>query len=147
MDATVSQRISRIIEARLSQPEPASFERAIDHDRRIARENVLRELPKLEARFTRTIAELNDNLAEGSIRIALEISGHQPIAEATYNLRIGGAPQEAPTLSLGVDWTGAVRAMMHDGPKRTLLATHSVFEMDKARISDLALRLLEAYYL
>lgn len=147
MEATISQRVSRIIEAHRRSADAVEFERAVDRDRRLARENVLRELPKLDGLVSRTIAELNDTLSEGSIRLILEITGHQPTAEATYALKIANAASDAPSLSLSVDWTGAARAMLHEGPRRSLLATYTVFEVDKARISDLGLKLLEAYYL
>jgi hypothetical protein len=147
MEAPTSERLAKIIHAHRQRTDAHSHEKPIDRERRLARETVLSEIPKLIARITRAVAELNDTLADDGIRVDMEIGDHQPTREGAYTLRVAGASDQAPTMSLGVDWAGVVRAMLQEGPKRSLLSTHTVFEMDKARITDLVLRLLEANYL
>lgn len=146
-DASIAERLAKIIDARQRYTAASDHEKPSDRERRLAREAVLAELPRLIGRLSSAVAELNDTLADSGIRIDLEIAGHQPTHEGAFTLHVAGAAPHAPTLNLGVDWTGTVRAMLQEGSKRSLIGADPIFDMDKARITDLTLRLLEASYL
>jgi hypothetical protein len=98
------------------------------------------------ARVAETVAEMNDALTDADITLRLSASNHPAASEAVFDVRLAGAPDWAPTLSLNVDSTGTARALLERDHHRDLLLATDLFELDKARIAELIISLLEAIY-
>lgn len=142
MDREIDARLARIVARRMAPIADGD----VDQERRRARERVLAELPRLLARLTETIAELNDALGEADILLRLTAREHLPTSEAVYLVRVEGASEWEPTLSLNVDFSGMARALIERDHRRELVLSCSVFELDRPRIADLIVTLLELTY-
>ncbi len=146
LDSAMSARLARIVEAEARREAAREREPVAERERRKAREAVIAELPRLFSRLSSAVAEVNDAVAEQNLHLHLILLGHQPTSEATYRLSVTGDPESAPHLLIGVDWTGAVRAMLHDGAERKLVLNRTIFEVERRDFLDLSLRVLEARY-
>ena len=142
MDEELENRLARIVE-RLSRPPHGEAD--LDRARRLARERVLGELPRLEARIVDVMAEINDTLGSAGMSLHLAKSNRTPVAEAVYTIGVSGLPQAEPVLVLIAEGQGRVRAMLERDHHRTLMETVDIFELEKNRIASLALSLLEAH--
>jgi hypothetical protein len=143
MDKEHEQRLARVIERLRTAHHGSESER--ERDRRLARERVLAELPHLSGRIDDTVAEINDTLNEAGATLRLVKTNHTPVAQAIYSVSIAGAPNFEPVLVLVVDGEGRARAMLERDHHRSLMETLSVYDLDKAKLADFALSLLESH--
>src|SRR5579871_5682364 len=113
MESAFDARLARVIRSRQDALRMQSVARdQIDHDRRVAYERVTAELPRLLAKLSSAVLELNDRLAETDLRVTLRSFGHSPTAEATYVLGVADAGEDAPELTLTVDFSGKINASL-----------------------------------
>jgi hypothetical protein len=143
MDEEFEKKLASVVERlRRSQGEDGAGR---DRDRRKARERVLAELPRLEARIRAVMAEINDTLATEGMALRLATSNHSPVAEAVYTINVTGVPYPEPILVLIAEGQGRVRAMLERDHHRALLESVDAFDLDKAKLAHLVLALLEAH--
>ncbi|MBV8682714.1 MAG: hypothetical protein JO111_07560 [Caulobacteraceae bacterium] len=143
MDEELEKRLASVVD-RL-QRSPRGAETELDRNRRRARERLLSELPRLEARLLDVLAELNDALALANMALRLTKASHTPVAEAVYTVGLSGVREPEPVLVLIVEGLGRVRAMLERDHHRSLVETIDIFDLDKNQLSSLALTLLEAH--
>jgi hypothetical protein len=143
MDEQLENRLAKAVERLTRASQGTEAER--DRTRRQARERVLAELPRLEARIVDAMGEVNDTLAEAGMALHLAKSNHTPVAEAVYTLGVTGLPHQEPVLVLIAEGQGRVRAMLERDNHRALLETIDIFELDKSRLASLFVTLLEAH--
>jgi hypothetical protein len=147
MDSDLDRRISGILARR--ERETAAVvgsENQPDRDRRAAHDRVIAELPRLAAKICGAVAELNDRIAEGAIRIKFDIADHTPSAEALYTFSVMGRDREGPVLTMSVDYTGKTRSIMRGDEARSLLEADDIFSIDRSHLMNLLVALLEAQY-
>jgi hypothetical protein len=117
-----------------------------DRDRRVAHDRVILELPRLASKIGGAVAELNDRIAEGAIRIKFEIADHTPLAEALYTFGVVGRDREGPVLTMSVDYTGKLRSIMRGDEAKSLVEADDIFSIDRSHLMNLLVALLEAQY-
>jgi hypothetical protein len=144
MDAASERRLARIVERLRTSPPTSESDR--ERERRLGRERVLAELPRLAARIRVTVEEINDSLAEAGAALRLAASERGPASEALFKLTLLGASEFDPVLELFVDGEGRARGLLERDRSRTLLLATTVFELGKDALADLMLTLLEAYH-
>jgi hypothetical protein len=143
MDAALERRLARIVERLRTSPPTSESDR--ERERRLGRERVLAELPRLAARIRATVDEINDSLAEAGAALRLAAPDHTPASEALFKLTLSGASEFDPTLELFVDGEGRARGLLERDNRRSLLLATTVFELGKGALADLMLTLLEAH--
>ena len=147
MDSGLDERLAQVIARHREQK--ARREEAtpkLDRERRRTRERVLAELSHLVSRISHVIAELNDQVADEGIIIVLSSAEHQAAAEAAYSLTLADDAASDPRMLLNIDWSGVAHAVLCSGDARSLVFASSIFDLDKSRIRELILRLLEARF-
>jgi hypothetical protein len=143
VEGEFEKRLARIVDRLRNAPEPPENPR--ERERRHARERVLTELPRLAARIGATLAEINDGLADAGMALRLLATDRTPLAEAVYTLGVSGAADFQPVLIIIIDVGGRARVMLERDHHRALLLPTTVFELDKERLADVMLTLLEAH--
>jgi len=145
LDRAVDERIERVVE-RISAQKDA-FGRTLNAslERRLARDHVLNELPKLLSRLSAGICVLNDRLGDGGVRLVLSVAERTPTTEAVFTVTVddGG---DGPDMSFNIDYAGRLTAMLVRGGNRSLVRVSTVFDVDAAFLLDCLLVLLEARY-
>src|ERR1700677_952763 len=147
MDPAVDERLSRILERR--RQEKAAVGPPQDHpdyERRLARNRVIAELPRLAAKISDAAAELNKIISEEDLWIKIEIEDRTPSAEAYYNIGVIGRDEDGPTLSLIIDYQGNIRSMLRSRDNRSLLGTSSIFSIERPELMAQLVSLLEVQY-
>jgi hypothetical protein len=147
MDSDLERRINGILARR--ERETAAVvgsEHQPDRDRRGAHDRVIGELPRLASKIGGAVAELNDRIAEGAIRIKFEIADHTPSAEALYTFSVMGRDREGPVLTMSVDYTGKIRSIMRGAEARSLVEADDIFAIDRFHLMNLLVALLEEQY-
>ena len=147
MDLCMEERLARVI-ARHREQQALLDEATPIHDRerRLTRERVLTELPRLVSRITRVIAELNDHLSDEKIMLVLSSADRTVAAEAVYTLTLADDADRDLRLLVSVDWSGATHAVLCSPAVRSLVLTATVFDLDEPKITEAVLTLLEARF-
>ncbi len=147
MEPELAQRIDRIVARRRQERSaagPSGDEP--DQDRRHAHDRVVAEMPRLATVVANALAELNDFIADADIRIKAETADHLPSAEAIYTFSVFDLGREDPVLNMSVDYTGVLRAILHDKNSRSVILSSTVFSINDAEILNILVTLLEAQY-
>jgi hypothetical protein len=145
METAFDERLARVIKDRQSALRKQSeSEDHLERDRRAAYERLTAELPRFLAKLSSAVLELNDRLSETDLRVTLKSFGHSPTAEATYELGVAHAGEDAPELSLAVDFSGKISASLRTRRARSLVRTSELHSIDRLEILNLLLTLLEA---
>jgi hypothetical protein len=117
-----------------------------DRERRQARARVLDEIPRLLAKISSGIAELNDRLGEDNVWITLAVAERTPSTEAIFTLGVEGWAASGVDLILNVDYAGRLTMMLTRDGQRSLIKTSTVFDADRAQILEALIELLEAQF-
>ena len=147
MDSSQDDRLARIVErSRAQRAREDRDEPGAERERRLARERVVAELPRLVSRLTQAVEALNDRLAGEGIIIALRSAEHRAASEAGYTLALAEDGQSDPHLFVSIGWNGEAHAVLCGAQGRSPVLQASVFDLDAAALTGLLLTLLEARF-
>jgi hypothetical protein len=144
MEAAFEARLARVIELRQNALRTQTgAQDHIEHDRRVAYDRLTSELPRLVAKLSSAVLELNDRLSETDLRVTLKSFGHSPSAEATYVLGVADAGENAPELTLTVEFGGKITASLRTRQARSFIRTSDLYFIDRLELLNLLVTLLE----
>lgn len=147
MEPTLAQRIGRVLARRQRERSAReSSEDQSDHGRRLARDRVVAELQRLSSIVENNLAELNDYISEAGVRIICEREDQLASAEVVYTFSVSGFELEGPSLTMSVDYTGALRVLLREHDVRSLILSSTVFSIDDAALMNSLVTLLEAQH-
>ncbi len=145
MDQALDDRIAGVLARLHARPLDAEA-LSTDRQRRLARARVLDEIPRLLARLTSGIAELNDRLGEDNVWITLAAAERTPSTEAVFTVGVEGRVGDGVDLVLNVDYAGRLTMMLMRDGKRSLIKASMVFDADRSLILEALIELLEAHF-
>ncbi len=145
MDRPIDERIGRVVK-RISAHHAATGRKSNpNHEKRLARARVLEELPRLLARLTGCISDLNDRLGDDGVWLVLSVAERTPTTEAVFTVSVEDG-EDGPDMIFNVDYAGRLTAMLIRGGNRSLLYGSTVFDAERGFLLNCLLELLEARY-
>jgi len=145
VDRAIDERIGHVVE-RISAHQAATGRKSNpNHEKRIARARVLGELPRLLARLTSSISDLNDRLGDDAVWLILNVADRTPTTEAVFTVSVEDG-EDGPDMIFNVDYAGRLTAMLTRGGNRSLVHASTVFDADTGFLLNCLLELLEARY-
>jgi len=147
METALDHRIARVVAKRRQEITEAKL--GEDHqarERRLTRDKVVSELPRLLIKVSSAVAELNDRLSEADMWIKVEVGARTPLSEAVYRLSLAHPEDDGPILELTIDYAGNFRSFLCTHEKKSFLESSSVFGVDRVGLTRILVSLLEAHY-
>jgi hypothetical protein len=143
MDGEPSARLERVIEARRRQ----LSEQQAHRSHRAERDRIVAEIPRLLAKLTGAVGEINDQLSETDVVLALTPHDRQYAAESSFRVGITDQDSTDAYLDIAIERSGRVHALIgRDGHKRGL-AEADLFSVSRETMIDWLVDLLETRYL
>ena len=115
-------------------------------ERAETRTRVLEELPRMTARLSAAVAELNDRLGDEHVWIRLDAGERSPAAEATFDLGVEGDPTEGARLGISVDFAGRLTCVVRQAQAPVVVRTSTIFTMQTHDFVELLVAWFELRY-
>jgi hypothetical protein len=144
MDRSLQLRIDGVLARRRREQCLADVsEDKITHDRRVAREHVLSEVPVALAKLSSAVAEINDAVGGGGLHLTLEPSEETPTMEASFVVSLWPKAGPERPLVFNVSHAGKLIALLSAGPNRAHLKSVDIWAADRGFFLDVLVSLLE----
>ena len=145
MNRTLDERVRHVIERINAHRAATGRTSNPNHEMRLVRARILEELPRLLARLTDCISDLNDRLGGDHVWISLNVADRTPTTEAVFTVQVEDG-EDRPDMMFNVDYTGRLTVMLTRGCNHALSHVSTVFDADRVFLLNCLLELLEARY-
>ena len=140
MDQALEKRIGKVLERR--QRDRQASEAGELEALQAAHDRVVSEIPGALSRLSGAIAEINDAIAGGGIRLKLEAVDEPYTIEASFHVSLWPADDRALVFNVGHD--GTLIALLSTRQSRVRLSSCDIWHADRRFLLDALVSLLEA---
>lgn len=144
MDPNIEQRINRVLQQAAERRRARAEPDTPAHERQMARDRVLSEIPRALERLKGAIAEINDSLSGSALGLKLGPVEQPYSLEASFTVFRQTAEDEARRLVLNVNHDGKLSALIGVDENPAFLKATTVFAADRPFFEDVLVSLLEA---